>query len=58
MIEIYLKKWVAMVLSISMVRSSKVDYWKQDLYRVVQTILWTKGKSKLSPVAIVAEDLI
>lgn len=35
----------------------KVDYWKQDFYTgVVQTILWTKGKSKLSPVAIVAED--
>ena len=35
----------------------KVDYWKQDFYTgVVQTILWTKGKSKLSPVAIVSED--
>lgn len=35
----------------------KVDYWKQDFYTgVVQTILWTKGKSKLSPVAIVAEE--
>lgn len=35
----------------------KVDYWKQDFYvGVVQTILWTKGKSKLSPVAIVAEE--
>lgn len=35
----------------------KVDYWRQDFYTgVVQTILWTKGKSKLSPVAIVAED--
>ena len=35
----------------------KVDYWKQDFYTgIVQTILWTKGKSKLSPVAIVSED--
>lgn len=35
----------------------KVDYWKQDFYTgVVQTILWTKGKSKLSPVAIVSEE--
>lgn len=35
----------------------KVDYWKQDFYTgYVQTILWTKGKSKLSPVAIVAEE--
>lgn len=35
----------------------KVDFWKQDCYSgVVQTILWTKGKSKLSPVAIVAEE--
>lgn len=35
----------------------KVDYWKQDFYvGVVQTILWTKGKSKLSPVAIVADE--
>lgn len=35
----------------------KVDFWKQDFYTgVVQTILWTKGKSKLSPVAIIADD--
>lgn len=35
----------------------KVDYWKQDFYvGHVQTILWTKGKMKLSPVAIVAEE--
>lgn len=35
----------------------KVDYWRQDFYTgIVQTILWTKGKSKLSPVAIVAEE--
>lgn len=34
----------------------KVGVWKQDQYAgYVQTILWTKGKSKLSPVAIVAE---
>lgn len=39
----------------------KVGYWKQDLYSgYVQTIVWTRGKSKYSPVAIVAEapDLI
>lgn len=35
----------------------KLDYWKQDFYEgVVQTILWTKGKSKLSPVAIIADS--
>lgn len=35
----------------------KVDYWKQDCYMgYVQTILWTKGKSKISPVALVAEE--
>lgn len=35
----------------------KVDYWRQDFYTgIVQTILWTKGKSKISPVAIVAEE--
>lgn len=33
----------------------KVGLWKQDQYAgYVQKILWTKGKSKLSPVAIVA----
>ncbi len=35
----------------------KVGYWKQDFYTgVIQTILWTKGKSGFSPVAIVAPD--
>lgn len=35
----------------------KVGAWKQDLYHgVVQCILWTKGKTKLSPVAIVADE--
>ena len=35
----------------------KVGYWKQDMYvGFVQTILWTRGKSHLSPVAIVAES--
>lgn len=35
----------------------KVGYWKQDLYSgFIQTILWTRGKSKYSPVAIVAEE--
>ena len=35
----------------------KVGVWKQDQYPgYVQTIIWTKGKSKLSPVAIVAEE--
>lgn len=35
----------------------KVGFWKQDLYSgIVQTILWTQGKKKLSPVAIVAEE--
>lgn len=34
----------------------KVGVWKQDLYPgYVQAILWTKGKSKLSPVALVAD---
>lgn len=34
----------------------KVGVWKQDQYPgYVQAILWKKGKSKLSPVAIVAE---
>lgn len=39
----------------------KVGYWKQDIYSgYVQCIMWTQGKTKLSPVAIVAEhvDLI
>lgn len=36
----------------------KVGYWKQDLYMgYVQVILWTQGKNKLSPVAIVASDI-
>ena len=35
----------------------KVGYWKQDLYSgFVQTILWTRGKQKYSPVAIVADE--
>ena len=34
----------------------KVGVWKQDkYYGFIQTILWTKGKTKLSPVAIVAD---
>lgn len=36
----------------------KVGYWKQDMYSgYIQTILWTKGKTKLSPVAIVSERI-
>lgn len=35
----------------------KLDYWKQDMYTgYVQTVLWTKGKTKISPVVIVAES--
>lgn len=35
----------------------KVGLWKQDQYAgFVQKILWTKGKSKLSPVALVASE--
>lgn len=35
----------------------KVDVWGQDIYDgFVKRIEWTKGKSKLSPVAIVGED--
>lgn len=35
----------------------KVGYWKQDMYvGYVQTILWMQGKTKLSPVAVVAEE--
>lgn len=35
----------------------KVGYWQQDMYRgYVQTILWMKGKTKITPVAIVAEE--
>jgi len=35
----------------------KVGVWKQDQYTgYVQKILWTKGKSKRSPVAIVADE--
>lgn len=34
----------------------KVGIWKQDQYPgYVQAIMWTKGKSKMSPVAIVAD---
>lgn len=35
----------------------KVGYWEQNILSgYVQCILWTKGKSKLSPVAIIGED--
>ena len=35
----------------------KVGVWKQDKYcGFIQSILWTKGKSKLSPVAIVSAN--
>lgn len=35
----------------------KVGYWKQDLYSgFVQTIVWMRGTSKLSPVAIIADE--
>ena len=35
----------------------KVGLWQQDMYEgYVQTILWVKGKTKLSPVALVAND--
>lgn len=35
----------------------KVGLWKQDMYSgIVQNILWTQGKKKLSPVAIIAEE--
>lgn len=35
----------------------KVGFWQQDLYYgYVQTILWTDGKVKYSPVAIIADE--
>lgn len=35
----------------------KVSFWEQNVYSgFVQTIVWTRGKTKLSPVAIVAEE--
>lgn len=35
----------------------KVGFWKQDIfYGYVQTILWMRGKTKLSPVAVVADE--
>lgn len=35
----------------------KVGFWQQDLYYgYVQTILWTDGKMKYSPVAIIADE--
>lgn len=35
----------------------KLGYWEQNIIDgFVQTILWTKGKSKLSPVAIISAD--
>lgn len=34
----------------------KVGVWEQDLYAgVVQTIIWTRGKNKRTPVAVVSE---
>lgn len=36
----------------------KVGYWQQDLYSgFIQTILWTDGKTKYSPVAIIGDDI-
>ena len=36
----------------------KVGYWKQDMYSgYIQTIVWMKGKTKFTPVAIVATDV-
>lgn len=36
----------------------KVGYWQQDMYSgYIQTILWTDGKTKYSPVAIIADDI-
>lgn len=35
----------------------KVGYWQQDMYKgYIQTIVWMKGKTKITPVAIVAEE--
>jgi DNA ligase (NAD+) len=35
----------------------KVGVWKQDVYTgIVNKIIWTRGKNKLSPVAIVSEN--
>lgn len=35
----------------------KLGYWEQNIIDgFIQTILWTKGKSKLSPVAIISAD--
>lgn len=35
----------------------KVSYWEQNVYSgFVQTIVWTRGKTKLSPVAVIAEE--
>lgn len=35
----------------------KVGYWKQDMYSgYIQTILWMKGKTKITPVAILASE--
>lgn len=35
----------------------KVGYWEQNFYTgYIQTIYWTQGKTKLSPVAIIAEE--
>lgn len=39
----------------------KVGYWQQDMYYgYIQTIMWMKGKTKLTPVAIISDvpDLI
>lgn len=36
----------------------KVGYWEQNILTgYVQCIMWTKGKSKLSPVAIIGDEL-
>lgn len=35
----------------------KVSFWEQNVYSgFVQTIVWRRGKTKLSPVAIIAEE--
>ena len=35
----------------------KVGYWKQDMYSgYIQTIMWMRGKTKLTPVALVADE--
>jgi hypothetical protein len=35
----------------------KVGFWEQNMYSgIVQTIMWTQGKKKLSPVAIISSE--